>query len=127
MPTTKNPRSKPARPSSNKKAHAAPAPIAVPANVPHAPMVRMLAARLRADPDSPDVPLTVLNRIPQTKSVHLLVVWDKWKDLPIPARGRVITDAFAAAFPDDDAVAGPCPDRHKSVTTDSFRLPSLPP
>lgn len=104
MPTTKNPPSKPLRPSSNKKAHAAPVPVAVPTNVPHAPMVRMLAERLRADPDSPDVPLTVLNRIPQTKSVHLLVVWDKWKDLPIPARARVITDAFAAAFPADDAV-----------------------
>ena len=68
------------------------------------PLVAALAARLLQPLDAPDLPLVVLNRIPQTRSVHLLVVWDRWRDLAIPERGRAIADAFAAAFPDDQAV-----------------------
>src|SRR4051794_2783559 len=72
--------------------------------VPHRALVDALAARLRQSPASPDTPLVVINHISPTKSVHVLVIWSKWKDLTIPQRARVIADAFAAAFPASDSV-----------------------
>jgi hypothetical protein len=68
----------------------------------HAGFVQHLTQRFCDDPDLPDLPLIVVNRIPQTRTVHILVVWDLWKDLTIPQRARVIADAFAAAHPDQD-------------------------
>jgi hypothetical protein len=37
------------------------------------------------------------NRIAQTKSVHLVVIWDAWKDLSPTDRSKVILDASARA------------------------------
>jgi hypothetical protein len=71
--------------------------------VPHRALVQTLATRFQGDLDAPEIPLVTINRTSTTRSIHILVIWNKWKDLPIPARGRVITDAFAAAFPNDDA------------------------
>jgi hypothetical protein len=73
-------------------------------NAPHGELVAELASEFRQPPDHPDPPLVVLDRFPQTRSVHVLVIWDKWRDLTIPERSRVIADAFAAAFPDEDVV-----------------------
>jgi hypothetical protein len=67
-------------------------------------LVATLAARFRQPPESPDAPLAVINRIPQTRSAHVLVVWDQWQDLPIPARSNVIIDAFTRAFGGEDVV-----------------------
>jgi len=73
-------------------------------DVPHRALVEALAARLREPPETPDPPLVVVNRIAPTRSIHVLVIWNKWKGLTIPQRGRVITDAFAAAFPNEQFV-----------------------
>ena len=62
-------------------------------------MVEAVAKRFKEDLDAPDHPLVVLNTIAPTSSVHIAVIWDKWKELAIPQRGRVITDAYAAAHP----------------------------
>ncbi|MGA2497262.1 MAG: hypothetical protein ABSH20_05950 [Tepidisphaeraceae bacterium] len=64
---------------------------------------RELSNRLRDDPDSLELPLIVENRIPQSHSVHLLVIWDRWHDIPNRERARLITDAFAEAHPRDPA------------------------
>ncbi len=72
--------------------------------VPYQELVADLAFHFRQPPERPDPPLVVINRIPQTRSVHALVIWDKWRDLAIPERSRVIADAFVAAFPDEDVV-----------------------
>jgi hypothetical protein len=72
--------------------------------MPYREFVADLASHFRQPPDRPDPPLVVINRIPQTRSAHALVIWDKWRDLTIPERSRVIADAFAAAFPNEDAV-----------------------
>jgi hypothetical protein len=66
--------------------------------------VNELAHRFRQSPDLPDPPLVVVNRTPQARSIHVLVIWDKWKNLSIPERGRVIADAFAAAWPEEQDV-----------------------
>src|SRR5947207_11602763 len=79
-------------------------PLRIPTTVPHRALVQELAKRFRTNPDSPDLPLVTINRITPTSSIHMLVVWDKWKDLTIPQRGRLISDAFAAAFPNEQAV-----------------------
>src|SRR5580693_9476046 len=67
-------------------------------------LVTELAARFQQPPDSPDLPLVVINRIPQTRSAHVSVIWDKWKGFPIPHRNSVIIDAFGLAFPNERAV-----------------------
>src|SRR5687768_12650445 len=78
--------------------------VTIPPHVRHPAMVRELAIRLKADANSPDLPLVTLNRVLPTKSIHMLVIWSKWKDLTIAERGRVISDAYAAAFPNDLSV-----------------------
>ena len=77
------------------------------ANQPKSSLRRSLSSdlsnRLRDDPDSLELPLIVENRIAQTRSVHLLVIWDRWNDIPNRERARIITDAFATAHPGDPA------------------------
>jgi hypothetical protein len=78
--------------------------VQVPATVPNRSLVEALAKRFKEDPDSPSLPLVIVNTMAPTSSVHIAVIWDKWKELPIPQRGRVITDAYAAAFPQSHLV-----------------------
>lgn len=73
-------------------------------NVPNQALVAELATRFRQPLDLPDLPLVVVNRIAPTRSIHIVVIWDKWKELTIPERGRVIADAFATAFPHEQGV-----------------------
>src|SRR5687767_1377140 len=70
---------------------------------PRRQLIMELAARFQKSPDSPELPLVVVNRMSQADSAHVVVIWDKWKDLTIPQRGRVIADAFAAANADEQA------------------------
>ena len=104
MPSTKSQRTKAAAriaaASTPKRASA----VILMGKAPNRALVKTLAARLRQPPTSPDVPLIVVNRTSQTTSAHVLVIWNKWKDLTIPYRARVIADAFAAAFPNDHSV-----------------------
>jgi hypothetical protein len=53
--------------------------------------------------DSPELPLISLNSFSHS-SVHVVVVWDKWKDLTAAERARVFADAYAAAHPRSDTV-----------------------
>jgi hypothetical protein len=67
-------------------------------------LTKLLATRFEQPLEQPELPLVVINRIPQTKSAHVLVIWDQWKNLSIPQRSQVIADAFALAFPREDMV-----------------------
>lgn len=40
-------------------------------------------------------PLIVENRIAQTKSVHVVVIWDQWRDMPPTDRSNVILEAYS--------------------------------
>jgi hypothetical protein len=66
-------------------------------------LVRHLTERFLSEAECPHPPLVILNRIPQTRTVHLLVIWDEWQSLSIPERSRIITDAYVAAYPDETA------------------------
>jgi len=56
-----------------------------------------LAAVLQKAGPSHGGPLVIENRIPQTKSLHTTVIWDKWNDLQPSDRSKVIIDAYAQA------------------------------
>jgi hypothetical protein len=58
-------------------------------------LIHELVDRYRKGQDSPDLPLIVENQVKPTKTVHLLVVWDKWADLQREKRAQIIIDAFA--------------------------------
>ena len=64
------------------------------------PLVKELAARIAA-PQAAEEPYIVQDRVPQTRSRHVVVIWDAWEDLDASERGRIITDAFARAGIDD--------------------------
>src|SRR5687767_3159153 len=55
-----------------------------------------LSARLKAGL-SLDEPFIVEQRIAQTHSRHVLVIWDAWQNLPRDARGAIIMDAYETA------------------------------
>jgi hypothetical protein len=87
-----------------RSAHVRPAARAAKAST-HPALLRALTERFRRDPDSPDLPLVAINRIPQTRTVHLLVVWKEWQAVEPDHRGRIVADAFVAAHSEDaDAV-----------------------
>jgi hypothetical protein len=46
---------------------------------------------------SPGEPLVVENQIAQTKSIHAIVIWDRWGDLLPAKRSAVILDAYMKA------------------------------
>src|SRR5436309_1015795 len=50
-------------------------------------------------------PLILEEEIPATKSRHVRVIWDRWKELEDEERSAVITDAYAAAEGPDAARA----------------------
>jgi hypothetical protein len=57
-----------------------------------------LVALLQYSGASRSGPLVVVeSRIAQTKSVHLVVIWDAWKDLSPTERSKIILDASAKA------------------------------
>jgi hypothetical protein len=60
-------------------------------------LVDKLAEILRQPELSQGQPLIVENQIAQTKSVHVVVIWDEWKLLSPTERSKVIVDAYAKA------------------------------
>lgn len=62
-------------------------------------LVEMLTAKMATDPESAKPPIVVTNRMSATRSAHVLVIWDKWKDYTLAERGAMIMDACAAAQP----------------------------
>ena len=60
-------------------------------------LVDDLSAVLRQPGPSLGEPLIVENQIAQTKSVHVAVVWDEWKNLSPKDRSKIILDAYAKA------------------------------
>ena len=62
-----------------------------------------LARELERDP-SPEEPFAqpiIFERdVPQTKTVHVTVVWEKWRSVGIDARDRIIMQAYEKIFPD---------------------------
>src|SRR6266542_1295802 len=60
-------------------------------------LVAQLVHRLRDDLDSREQPIAIVNVMPHTRTTHILVVWDTWKDLSLSERAAVIVQAFAAS------------------------------
>lgn len=42
-------------------------------------------------------PIILEGRLPETRSVHLVVIWDGWRDVDAPGRSRLILDAATSA------------------------------
>lgn len=60
-------------------------------------LVDQLSATLRRT-DKVSGPARVIeNQIAQTKSVHIVVIWDEWKELPPTSRSKVILEAYSRA------------------------------
>jgi len=57
------------------------------------PLVGQLADRIR-NPAGLDEPYIIQDRIAQTGSRHVVVIWDAWDGMGRSERGRVIADAF---------------------------------
>jgi hypothetical protein len=61
-------------------------------------LVAQLTIALQRQPGSKvGQPLISENQIAQTKSVHVVVLWDEWKDLSPTERSKIILDAYAVA------------------------------
>ncbi|HTW94851.1 MAG TPA: hypothetical protein VMD30_08670 [Tepidisphaeraceae bacterium] len=60
-------------------------------------MIDELAGALQRPKPPQGEPLIVENQIAQTKSMHVVVIWDAWKDMSPTERSKVILDAFAKA------------------------------
>jgi hypothetical protein len=68
-------------------------------------LVEKLVDRIR-DPVSLEEPYIVQDRVPQTHSRHVVVIWDAWDRLGGAERAKIITDAFEdAGIPDAIRVA----------------------
>jgi hypothetical protein len=66
-------------------------------------LTNQLVERFRGNIESPVLPLVVENRVRPVHTIHLLVIWDEWQEMPNPERSRIIADAFALANPDEVA------------------------
>lgn len=64
-------------------------------------MIGRLAQEIRGGVTSAPVvqPIIYENRIGQSQSFHVTVIWDEWDDLPLQARSRIILDAYEQADP----------------------------
>jgi hypothetical protein len=56
-----------------------------------------LAHFFRQEGSVPGEPLVMENRIAQTKSVHIVVIWDAWNELSPGERSKIILDAYSKA------------------------------
>jgi hypothetical protein len=61
-----------------------------------ASLTRQLAAHIGA-PVSLVEPFIVEDRVPQTRSRHVTVIWNAWKNLPRDVRSRIILDAYQSS------------------------------
>ncbi|MFI5378995.1 MAG: hypothetical protein ACHRHE_06850 [Tepidisphaerales bacterium] len=60
------------------------------------PLVSQLAARI-SGALTLEEPYILQDRVPQTASCHVVVIWDEWADMDRTERGRIIVDAFQDA------------------------------
>jgi hypothetical protein len=65
--------------------------------LPDEKLVVALADRLLHPPEPRYEPFVIEDRVAQTKSLHVVVIWDEWEGLDRAARGSVIMDAYARA------------------------------
>lgn len=65
-------------------------------------LVGELACEIRGDADikSPERAQVFEQAIPQTNTSHVVVVWNKWSNIPSQERGAVILDAYKQADPE---------------------------
>lgn len=59
-------------------------------------LVGQLARRIAA-PATLDEPFILQDRVPQTRTRHVVVIWDKWSDLDRSGRSKIILDAYEKA------------------------------
>jgi hypothetical protein len=52
-----------------------------------------LAARIAGEPSATE-PYIIQDRVPQTHSRHVVVIWDAWDEMDRTARSQIIADAF---------------------------------
>ena len=71
----------------------------------HDLLTKLLRERLNTDLDQPTLPLVVVNRPFSKRSIHLLVIWDAWRNLSNVERSKVIIDAYALAHGNDPTPA----------------------
>lgn len=64
-------------------------------------LVNELAAEWRTSSGVADAPLILVDE-PKTWPIHLIVVWDKWRDVPADERSTLIMQAFARTDPSPD-------------------------
>jgi hypothetical protein len=57
-------------------------------------LVDELAAELRGGANAAGAPVIFEDEIPQTQTVHVLVLWERWRDVPNGSRGAIIYDAY---------------------------------
>ncbi len=67
----------------------------------HTKLVAALATRFTKPAESTDLPLVVVNQLSGASGKHILVIWDDWQNLSGAERGRIITDAYQAAHPEE--------------------------
>ncbi|HEY8667012.1 MAG TPA: hypothetical protein VIL86_10120 [Tepidisphaeraceae bacterium] len=59
-------------------------------------LVDELAKRVKA-PEALDEPFVLQDRIPQTRTRHVVVIWDRWSEMDRAERSNVILDAYCKA------------------------------
>src|SRR5213080_2217789 len=59
-------------------------------------LVSALAERVKV-PGAGEEPFVLQDRIPQTRTRHVVVIWDEWADMDGPERSNVIVDAYQRA------------------------------
>lgn len=50
--------------------------------------------------DKADLP-TIIEEINSVHSIHITVIWDKWKDVDQESRGRIIWEAFSSVYEEE--------------------------
>jgi hypothetical protein len=60
-------------------------------------LVNELAGRIAAPGESAEAPFILQDRIPQTRTRHVVVIWDAWADRDRAERAGMIMDAYAAS------------------------------
>ena len=79
--------------STSTKAHFSAQPLPL-----HSPLVNDLARAIRK-PDPIHEPYVIRNEVSAGKSVHFLVIWDKWRDLDKQTRSKILLDALEKVDP----------------------------
>jgi hypothetical protein len=63
----------------------------------HQLLVKTLAGHLAHPPEPRFEPFVIESQVAQSKSLHVLVIWDKWDDVDRADRSRIVIDAYSVA------------------------------